>query len=69
MIGSEDRDREQLLMRRGRRGHPCQVDTSQIGMWTCPECGQKWEVHGVAGQVVKVRRVSRIAWFFVRLLG
>jgi hypothetical protein len=55
-------------MRRGRGGHPCDPDTSVIGLWECPECGQGWEIHGVAGSDVRVRRVSRVAWFFVNLL-
>lgn len=37
-------------------------------MWQCAECGQYWEIHGVAGDA-RVRRRSRIAWFLARLLG
>lgn len=55
-------------MRRGRRGHPCEVDTSHMGLWRCPECGQQWEVHGVADRP-RVRRVSRIGWFLARMLS
>lgn len=56
-------------MHRGRRGHPCEPDLSRMGLWTCPDCGQQWEVHGIAGTDVRARRVSRLAWFFVKLLG
>ncbi|GAA2794392.1 hypothetical protein [Saccharopolyspora taberi] len=55
-------------MRRGRRGHPCEPDTSRIGLWRCEECKQLWEIHGVEG-APKVRRVSRIGQFFAWLLG
>jgi hypothetical protein len=40
-----------------------------MGLWRCEECGQYWEIHGVAGQHIQVRRVSRVAWFFAKLLG
>ena len=56
-------------MKRGRRGHPCEPDTSTMGPWQCPECGQHWEIHGIAGtniQHVRVRRVNRVAWFFAK---
>ncbi|WP_433868580.1 hypothetical protein [Saccharopolyspora sp. CA-218241] len=56
-------------MRRGRRGHPCEPDSSRIGMWRCDDCGQLWEIHGVAGQHVRVRRVSRVGSFLTKLLG
>ncbi|CAM02796.1 hypothetical protein A8924_3915 [Saccharopolyspora erythraea NRRL 2338] len=55
-------------MRKGRRGHPCDPDTSRIGLWRCDQCGQQWEIHGVEGDV-RVRRVSRVAQFFMWLLG
>lgn len=55
-------------MRRGRGGHPCDPDLSVVGLWRCPECGQGWEIHGVAGVDVRARKVSRVAWFFVNLL-
>lgn len=56
-------------MRRGRRGHPCEPDLSRMGPWTCPGCGQQWEIHGIAGTDVRARRVNRLAWFFAKLLG
>ncbi|WP_258341122.1 hypothetical protein [Saccharopolyspora gregorii] len=56
-------------MRRGRRGHPCEPDASRLGPWFCPECGQEWEIHGVAGGRPKVRRVSRVAKFVATWLG
>ncbi|WP_192827138.1 hypothetical protein [Actinopolyspora erythraea] len=55
-------------MRRGRNGHPCEPDTSRIGLWRCEECGQQWEIHGVADNP-RVRKVSRIGWFFAKLFG
>ncbi|TWF96002.1 hypothetical protein [Saccharopolyspora dendranthemae] len=54
-------------MRRGRRGHPCEVPT-QIGLWRCPECGQQWEIHGIEGNP-QIRKVSRVGWFVAKLLG
>ena len=56
-------------MHRGRRGHPCEPDLSRMGLWTCPDCSQQWEIHGIAGTDVRARRVSRLAWFFAKLLG
>ncbi len=41
---------------------------SDMGLWHCPECGQQWEIHGVAGNL-RARRVSRIGSFLARLLG
>lgn len=55
-------------MRTGRGGHPCEVDTTEIGLWRCDVCGQQWEVHGVAGNP-RVRKVSRIGWFIAKLMG
>ena len=38
-----------------------------MGIWICPDCRQEWEIYGIAGHDVKLRRVSRvgkvIAWF------
>ena len=56
-------------MQRGRRGHPCEVDTTRLGPYQCPECGQHWEVNGIAGFEPKVRRVSRVAWFVAKWCG
>ncbi len=56
-------------MKKGRRGHPCQPDTSQLGVWRCDVCGQDWEIHGIAGNDVRVRKVSRVGWFIVKLFG
>jgi hypothetical protein len=56
-------------MKRGRGGHDCQPDTARMGLWRCEACGQQWEIHGVAGHNVRVRRVSRVAWFFIKLFG
>ncbi|MEU6130226.1 hypothetical protein ABZ805_13735 [Saccharopolyspora sp. NPDC047091] len=56
-------------MRRGRRGHPCEPDASRLGPWYCPECGQEWEIHGVAGGRPKIRRVGRVAKFVATWLG
>lgn len=56
-------------MRRGRGGHACEPDLTRMGLWNCETCGQQWEIHGIAGTDVRVRRVSRVAWFFAKLLG
>lgn len=43
-----------------------------MGPWQCPECGQHWEIHGIAGQNVRnvrIRKVSRVAWFFAKWLA
>lgn len=55
-------------MSRGRGGHRCDPDLSVVGLWRCPDCGQGWEIYGVAGADVRARKVSRVAWFFVNLL-
>ncbi len=55
-------------VRRGRNGHRCEPDTSQIGLWRCEVCGQQWEIHGVADNP-RVRKVSRIGWFLAKLFG
>jgi hypothetical protein len=49
--------------------HRCDPDTSRLGLWRCEVCGQCWEIHGVADQDIRARKVSRLAWFFVKLLG
>jgi hypothetical protein len=56
-------------MRRGKRGHECEVDLSRIGLWRCEVCGQDWEIHGIAGHDVRARRISRIAKVIISLLG
>lgn len=57
------------MRRTGRRGHECEVDKSQIGLWHCEICGQDWEIHGVAGHDLRVRRISRVAKVIMSLLG
>lgn len=56
-------------MPRGRRGHDCSPDTSKMGIWVCPDCRQEWEIHGIAGHHVKVRRISRFGKVITRLFG
>lgn len=56
-------------MQKGRKGHPCQPDLSNTGLWRCEDCGQEWEVRGIAGHKVQARKVSTVAKWIIRLFA